>query len=153
MKNKKTLFIILLLTLGIGFLSGFLTKNNTSIYEVLNKPELSPPGFIFPIVWTILFILMGFSAYLIYTSNKNNKVALTLYVIQLIVNFFWSIIFFNLKCYLFSFIWLILLLALIIITAIYFYNINKKAAYLLVPYIIWISYAGYLNLGIYLLNR
>jgi tryptophan-rich sensory protein len=102
-----------------------------------------------------LFILMGTASYLIKLSDSNAKAvdnALTLYVIQLTVNFLWPIFFFKLGLYLFSFIWLLLLLVLIIATAVAFYKISKPAAYLMLPYIAWVMFAGYLNLGIYLLN-
>lgn len=125
------------------------------LFEQLNKPPLSPPGFLFPIVWTILYTLMGIASYLIFSANANREDinnALTVYALQLAVNFFWSIFFFNLRWYLFSFFWLILLWVLILDTIILFFRISKPAAYLLIPYLIWVTFAGYLNLGIFLLN-
>lgn len=125
------------------------------MFADLNKPPLSPPGWLFPVVWTILFVLMGAASYLVLTSEKPQQVvdrALRLYVVQLGVNFFWSIFFFGQSRYLFSFLWLVLLWLLILATAIRFYRIMPLAGYLLLPYLIWVTFAGYLNLGICLLN-
>lgn len=153
MKNIK-LVISILISLGVGFIAGSLIKNNVDIYSYLNQPPLAPPKIIFPIIWTILYILMGISSYLIYQSNDKNKYhSLKTYSIQLIVNFFWSIIFFNFQNYLFAFIWILLLIVLISYMISQFYKINKYAAYLQIPYFIWSLFAAYLNLGIYLLNK
>ncbi|WP_037372769.1 TspO/MBR family protein [Anaerovorax odorimutans] len=152
--KPKALLTSILISLGVGFISSLLTKNNINLYGEIVKPSVSPPSFVFPIVWTILFILMGISAYLIYISNSSYKnTALKIYVAQLIVNFLWSIIFFNLQMYLFAFIWLLFLLTLIILMIVSFSKINKLAAYLQIPYLIWVIFAGYLNLAIYLLNK
>lgn len=148
----KKLTICILLPLLVGAFSAFLTKDNMNIFEFLNKPPLSPPGFLFPIVWTILYILMGIASYLVLTSNKSDDFALIFYVIQLIFNFFWSILFFNFEAYLFSFIWLVILWILILITTILFYKISKPAGYFMIPYLLWVTFAGYLNLAIYFLN-
>ena len=154
MKIKWKEFIICIaIPLAVGLISSLLTQNSMQLFENINKPSLSPPGWLFPIVWTILYILMGIASYLIYTShyyNKNN--ALFTYEIQLILNFFWSIIFFNLEAYFLAFIWLVILWIFILLTTIQFYNINKTAGYLLIPYLIWVTFAGYLNLMIFLLN-
>ena len=148
---KKLIFCILL-PLLVGAISAFLTKDNMNIFEFLNKPPLSPPGFLFPIVWTILYTLMGIASYLVLTSNKSDDFALIFYGIQLVFNFFWSILFFNFEAYLFSFIWLVILWILILITTILFYKVSKPAGYLIIPYLLWVTFAGYLNLAIYLLN-
>ncbi len=121
-------------------------------FQSLNKPALSPPGWLFPVVWTVLYILMGIASYLVLTSGQPNRAALTVYGIQLVFNFFWSIIFFNLESYLFAFIWLVFLWILIFTTMILFYRISKPAGYLLLPYLLWVTFAGYLNFCIYLLN-
>lgn len=121
-------------------------------FRLVNKPVLAPPGWVFPVAWTILYILMGIASYLVLTSGKPNDAALTVYGIQLVFNFFWSIIFFNLEMYLFAFIWLVVLWLLIFKTAILFYQISKPAGYLMIPYLLWVAFAGYLNLSIYLLN-
>jgi len=120
---------------------------------MFEKPAFSPPGFIFPIVWTVLYILMGISSYLVYTSNSPYKPnALLLYGIQLFFNFFWSIIFFGLDLYLFAFIWLIALIFIIISMIKQFYIVSPTAAYLQIPYLIWCIFAAYLNFYIFLLN-
>ena len=121
-------------------------------FENLQKPALSPPGWLFPVVWTILYILMGIASYFVLVSKKPNQIALTVYIIQLIFNFFWSIIFFNFELYLFAFVWLVILWLLILTTTILFYQIEKISGYLMILYLLWVTFAGYLNLSIYLLN-
>ena len=154
MKNLKALIISLAISLGAGALSGFLAGDSMGLYQNLEQPPLSPPGWIFPVVWTILYTLMGISAYLIYTSDSPGRnSALRIYAIQLAVNFLWSFIFFNKQMYLLAFIWLVLLWVLILMMIKSFSKINKTAAYLQIPYLIWVTFAGYLNLGVYLLNR
>ena len=149
----KTLIISLAISLGVGGLSSIITRESSEIYKNLNRPPLSPPSWVFPIVWTFLYILMGISSYIIYESNSNIKnKALTVYIIQLAVNFIWPILFFNLNMFLLSFIWIILLFVLILYTVVLFYEINPLAAYLQIPYILWIIFAGYLNLMVYILN-
>ncbi len=149
----KSLIISLAISLGVGGLSSVVTKGSSEIYKGLNQPPLAPPSWLFPIVWTILYILMGISSYIIYESNSNIKnKALTVYITQLAVNFIWPILFFNLEMFLFSFIWLILLLGLVLYMTLLFYQIKPFAAYLQIPYILWLIFAGYLNLMIYILN-
>jgi len=124
-------------------------------FQRLNQPPLSPPGWLFPVVWTILFLLMGIASYLVFTSKESRdavNTALLVYGIQLVVNFFWSIFFFNFGAYLFSFFWLILLWVLILAVLLLFGRISKAAGYLMLPYLLWVSFAGYLNLAIYLIN-
>ena len=115
-------------------------------YQDLNKPPLSPPGIIFPIVWTILYIIMGYS---FYKQDEQNK---TIYYTQLVVNGLWSIFFFVFKWYLFSFIWIILLIILVIIMIKEFYKLNKLSGLINIPYLIWLIFAAYLSFGIYILN-
>ena len=148
----KNLITCIAIPLAVGSLSALLTRNSMETFQSITKPDLAPPGWLFPVVWTILYILMGIASYLVLTSGKPNDRALNTYGIQLIVNFFWSIIFFNLKLYLFAFIWLVLLWLLILKTALLFHEISKPAGYLMVPYLLWVTFAGYLNLSIYLLN-
>jgi len=148
----KDLITCLAIPLAVGGLSALLTQNSMETFRLVNKPALAPPGWVFPVVWTILYILMGIASYLVLTSGKPNDAALTVYGIQLVFNFFWSIIFFNLEMYLFAFIWLVVLWVLIFKTAILFYQISKPAGYLMIPYLLWVAFAGYLNLSIYLLN-
>lgn len=148
----RNLLACLAIPLAVGSLSAFLTRDNMETFDLINKPLLAPPGRLFPIVWTILYILMGIASYLVLTSGKPNDTALTVYGIQLVFNFFWSIIFFNLELYLFAFIWLVLLWLLVFKTANLFYQISKPAGYLMLPYLLWVTFAGYLNFFIYLLN-
>ncbi len=150
---KKLIFLILI-PLIVGIISALLTKNGMSNFDLINKPSFAPKKILFPIVWTILYILMGISSYLIYVNEKivNKDYELFLYFLQLSFNFFWSIIFFNLKWYLFSFIWLIIMFIIILIITFKFYKINKYSSYLLIPYCIWVLFALVLNFSIYLLN-
>ena len=153
----KVYIVSILLALGTGLLSSSLTNMNLDIYPQLAKPPLAPPSAVFPIVWTVLYILMGISAAMIYLGKSNSKIdvqnALSLYGASLIINFTWSIIFFGFQKYLFAFIWLIFLLFTIVRMLISFERLNKIAAYLQLPYIVWVIFAGYLNFAIYILNR
>lgn len=151
-KNKQALIISILIPIAVGALSALLSGNMQE-YQALIKPPLSPPSFVFPIVWTILFILMGISAYIIYVSSDPlKKKALLIYSLQLIFNFFWSIIFFGFSQYLFAFVWLLVLILLIILMIIVFYKISPLASYLQIPYLLWCIFALYLNFAIYALN-
>lgn len=155
-KKIRPYVISILIALAVGGLSALLTKNSMAEYKNINQPPLAPPMILFPIVWSILFILMGISSAIIYTkrdvSHQEAVSGLIIYVLQLIVNFFWSIIFFNMRAYLFAFIWLLLLLILIIMMIVQFRKISPAAAYLQIPYLLWVTFAGYLNFMIYLLN-
>ena len=150
----KKLIICILIPLAVGGLSAWLTRNSMESFDNLTKPPLSPPGWLFPVVWSILFVLMGIASYLVLVSDKpaRSKTALTVYGIQLAFNFFWSIIFFNFEMYLFAFVWLMILWLLIILTTVLFWRIDKRAGYLMLPYLVWVTFAAYLNFGIYLLN-
>lgn len=154
--NYKKLIVSILIPLLVGGLSALFTQNSMKMFETISKPPLSPPGWLFPVVWTILYVLMGIASYLVKTdkgSKTASDSALALYAVQLFFNFFWSIIFFNLEAYLFAFVWLIILWLLIIWTTVSFYKINKTAGILMIPYILWVTFAAYLNLGIYFLNK
>ena len=153
--DKKRLIICLAIPLVVGGAAGLLTMNSMEAFEALNQPPLSPPGWLFPVGWTVLYVLMGIASYLVSVSDapqEEKARALWTYGIQLAFNFLWPIAFFNLKWYLFAFLWLVILWILILITALRFGRIRKPAGYLLVPYLLWVAFAGYLNLGIYLLN-
>lgn len=151
-RNKSALIISILIPLAVGSISALISGNMAS-YSALNKPAISPPGYIFPIVWTILYILMGISVYIVYSSNSPNKAkALLIYGIQLFFNFCWSILFFGFNLYLSAFIWLIALIIIIIIMIREFYTVIPLAAYLQVPYLIWCIFAAYLNLFIFIMN-
>ncbi len=150
--NKSNLILSILIPLAVGALSSLLSGNMS--YSEFNKPSFAPPSFLFPIVWTILYILMGISSYIIYSSNDARKEkALTTYKLQLMFNFFWSILFFGFSQYLFAFIWLMALIVLIVIMICQFYKISPFAAYLQIPYLLWCLFAAYLNYTIYTLNR
>ena len=155
-KKLKPYVISVAIALLVGGLSALITGDNMNVYNKLNTPPLAPPSYIFGIVWPILYVLMGISAAMVYTAKCANRTqissALKIYAAQLIVNFFWSIIFFNLRAFLFSFIWLILLWVLILAMIVKFRAIRKWAGYLQIPYILWVTFALYLNLMIYILN-
>lgn len=150
--NIKKLLFNILVPLLLGLLVGFLT-NKYNNYDEIVLPTFAPSGIVFPIVWSILYILMGISSYLISNSNDYDKDnALFIYYIKLFINLFWSIIFFIFRNYLLSFIWIILLLIFLMVTIYKFYKIDKKAAYLLIPYFFWTVFATVLNFYVYLMN-
>lgn len=154
-KKIKPFVFSISVALITGGISAFLTMGNMEM-EGITKPKLTPPSSLFPIVWTILYTLMGISSAIIYKAKgKNPKTAsksLVIYASSLIVNLLWSIIFFNLKAYLFAFVWLIFLWILIILTIINYKKISPVAAYLQIPYLLWVTFAGYLTYMIFLLN-
>ncbi len=147
------MIICIAIPLAVGVLSALLTRGGMQTFAELEKPALSPPGWLFPVVWTILYVLMGIASYLVVTSKKPNGAALITYGLQLVFNFFWSIIFFNMQAYLFAFFWLVILWFLILKTTVKFFKIDETAGILMIPYLLWVTFAGYLNLSIYLLNR
>lgn len=151
----KKLLISIAIPLGVGGLSALLTSGNMKLFEEIEKPPLSPPAWLFPVVWTILYVFMGVALYLVLmTKTKEDKQpAIISFAVQLFFNFFWSIIFFNVQAYLFAFIWLILLWVAIVGNIYFFNKINTVSSKLLIPYLVWVTFAGYLNLGIYVLNR
>lgn len=152
-RDWKSLLLFLLLTLGIGGLSGFLTSGSMQEYSVMNRPPLAPPGWVFPVVWTILYILMAVAAWLVYEADVPESVpALKLYVAQLLVNGAWPILFFSLHAYYAAFFWIVLLFILAALTAKKFSQINPLAGKLFVPYLLWLIFAGYLNAAIAVLN-
>lgn len=151
----KLLVKCIAIPLLVGTVAGIISGGGMDTFESVNKPPLSPPGWLFPIVWTILYILMGISSYLILTSGaKEEQVqkAMNVYGYQLAVNFLWPTFFFNFRWYLFSFVWLLLLWILVLVMILRFWRIDKRAAYLNIPYLVWLTFAGYLNLGIWWLN-
>lgn len=153
--NYKQLIICVAIPLLVGAVAGFLTREGVKEFQTMAKPPFAPPGWLFPVVWTLLYTLMGLASYFIYQKrNKGERVAgaLLIYGIQLFFNFMWSLIFFNMKWYLAAFFWLVILWALIGYTILAFRDISKKASYLLYPYLVWVTFAGYLNLAIAVLN-
>ena len=152
--NWKKLLIYLAIPLATGGLATLLSGGMDS-YQVMNQPPLSPPGWIFPVVWTILYLMMGYASYRIAeseTPKDDRKKALTFYGIQLFLNFLWPIVFFGLQWYLASFVLLLVLWVFIYLTMHFFEGIDETAEALLIPYLLWVTFAGYLNLGVVLLN-
>ncbi len=151
MKNNNLIKVVLavLFTELAGFISMQLGGSTSQVYQTLTKPPLSPPSQVFGIVWPILYLLMGISLYFIYSSpkSKNQQKALDLFLIQLFVNVIWPAVFFRFEMYWFAVIVILLLDVLVAITIYFSYKVNKKSAYLLLPYMIWILFATYLNLG------
>ena len=149
-KETKKLITCIAVPLATGAVSGFFTRNGMKVFARLDKPPLSPPGWLFPIVWTILFIMMGTASWLVASrpESKARNQALTLYGIQLAVNFLWPFFFFGAGWYTFALLWLLLLWGLVYWCICVFAGFSKKAVYLMIPYIIWLTFAGYLNLFI-----
>lgn len=150
----KKLLIALGLPLAVGGLAALLSGGMED-YGQLVKPPLSPPGWIFPVVWTALYLLMGYASYLVWTSDApkaQKRRALLLYGAQLLTNFIWPLLFFGGQMYLAALVLLVALWMLILLTIRAFSGINERAGDLLIPYILWVSFAAYLNLGIFLLN-
>jgi translocator protein len=154
--NYLKLIISIFICELAGIIGGFFTASSVlTWYQTLNKPFFNPPNWLFGPVWIVLYFLMGFSLYLIWNNwrkNKTYRLAIIIFIIQLILNLLWSILFFGLKIPLLGFIEIIFLWFAILFTIIYFYKISKISAYLLIPYIIWVSFASILNLFIYILN-
>ncbi len=151
MSNKKSSLafsIALLIPLSVGLLGSGLSENAPAIYESLPRPDFSPPAYIFPIVWTILYLLMGISSYIIYVSpySKERTLGLAYYIASLVFNGLWSYLFFGLNQQLLAFFCLVVLFVLVLLTVYYYQKVNKVAAYLQIPYLLWLIFAGILNL-------
>lgn len=152
MKKKRLgiMIIAILIPVAVGLFSAFLTGNDMKIYENMNHPFLAPPGWVFPVAWTVLYVVMGLASYLVYTSDAEGEVkrkALTLYACQLIMNFFWSTLFFTYARLWISFIWIMVMWGLILICAIRFYRINSAAGLMMGVLLLWTTFAAYLNLA------
>ena len=153
--NLKVLAICIAIPVIIGALSGIITSSAMDSFNSLDKPPLSPPSWLFPVVWTILFVLMGIASYFaLMSTGRQSEItsAMIFYAVQLVFNFLWSVFFFNFGFLWFAFIWLVALWLLILITAVKFYALSPVAGYLMIPYILWVSFAGYLNFAIAYLN-
>ncbi len=151
----RLLIVCIAIPLAVGAVSAFLTGRGMEMYGEIVKPPLSPPGWLFPVVWTILYTFMGISSYLILTSGAEQEMiqsALATYAYQLTVNFLWPTFFFSFGWYLFAFLWLVLLVFLVSAMIREFHKISKSAAYLNIPYLMWLIFAGYLNFAIWWLN-
>ena len=153
--NWKTYAFWVILCEAVGALAGWISAGGIEVYSALaNKPPLTPPQWIFPVVWSILYALMGISAARISLTppSKERNRGLNLFTAQLIVNFFWPLLFFNAQAFDFALIWLILLWVLVLAVILTFRKIDKTAAWLLIPYLVWLTFAVYLNAGVYILN-
>ena len=154
-RNWKSLLLALALPLAVGGLSALLSGGGMEAFESMAKPPLSPPGWLFPVAWSILYLLMGYASWRVFFSPADNgqiRSALTVYLIQLFFNFCWSILFFRFGLYWFAFGWLMALWVLILCSLVLFGRIDRTAGWLLVPYILWVSFAAYLNFGVAWLN-
>lgn len=151
----KELLAALALPLIVGGLAALLNREGFALYGAMYKPLFSPPGWLFPVVWTVLYLLMGLASYLVWTapvSAPRKGRALRLYILQLAVNFFWPLLFFGWGLYTAAFVWLLFLGLLVLMCAVRFHYISPTAGLLLLPYLLWLAYAAYLNLGVALFN-
>ena len=145
--KRNLLLVSLLISLGTGVIAGFLTFGSMAQYQEMYHPPLAPPGWVFPVVWLLLYMLMGIASYRIYLKNPKAEV-LKLYLIQLAVNFFWPVFFFNLEWQLFAAVWLLVLWYLVFVMIKEFARIDEGAARLMIPYLVWLTFAAYLNIVI-----
>lgn len=154
-KKWRKYAAFILLTEAVSALAGILTKSAMPAYEQALKPPLTPPSAVFPVVWVILFALLGIGAARVCLSppSKYRRAALAVFWVQLVFNFLWSLIFFNLQAYGMAFFWLVALWLLILLMTVLFAKVDKAAAWLQTPYLLWVAFAGYLNLMVWLLNR
>ncbi len=148
----KKLLLCIALPLAVGGLAAALTGGSMAKFASLKQPPLSPPGWVFPVVWTVLYVLMGIASYLVLTSGRADRSAYWLYGLQLGFNFVWPLLFFRGELFWFAFVWLVVLWALVFATAVRFHEISAPAGWLFVPYVLWVTFAGYLNLSIAVLN-
>jgi tryptophan-rich sensory protein len=154
-KNWKVYAFWIGLSLGVGALSGLLSRPGMEGFqETVAQPPLSPPAILFPIVWTLLYTLMGISAARIWLTEPSElrSRSINLFIAQLVVNFFWSLIFFDARSFPLAFLWLLLLWGLVAWMIITFRKIDSRAALLQVPYLLWLTFAAYLSAGVWVLN-
>ena len=154
-KNIWTLITAMLIPVAVGVFSAFLTGSDMNIYENMNHPFLAPPGWVFPIAWTVLYIVMGIASYLVYTSDADSETrrrALTFYAIQLAMNFFWSTLFFTYSRLMIAFIWIVVMWILTMICMIKFLKINTAAGLMMGVLLLWTTFAAYLNLASYIMS-
>ncbi len=153
--NWKPYAFWILLSEGVGALSGWLTRDGSRVFsETVAQPSLSPPPILFPIVWGILYLLMGISTARIWLSppSQTRSRGLNLFIAQLVFNFFWSLIFFNLQAYGFSLVWLAVIWVLVLAMILTYRKVDPLAAWLQIPYLLWLTFAAYLNAGVWYLN-
>jgi benzodiazapine receptor len=157
MKKKSWMAYLafILLAEAVGVLAGLLTRNGLAVYETVPKSALTPPAAVFPAVWTILYALMGVGAARVYLAESSlpRTRSLGLFAFQLIVNFFWSLFFFHLRAYGFSLLWLLILWALILAMILSYEKVDRPAALLQIPYLLWVTFAAYLNFAVWMMNR
>lgn len=154
-KNWKVYALFVGLSVGVGALSGLLSRPGMEGFrETVAQPPLSPPAFLFPIVWTVLYVLMGIGAARVWLTEPSElrSQGINLFIAQLVVNFFWSLIFFDARCFPLAFLWLLLLWGLVAWMIITFRKVDPKAALLQVPYLLWLTFAAYLSAGVWVLN-
>ena len=152
----KTYVVWILFTEAVGALAGLLTRHGMELYKTqIQKPPLSPPAILFPIVWAILYALMGIGAARIWLAPKSRDrtLSLTIYLLQLAFNFVWSLLFFNAEAFGLAFVWLAVLLVMILWMIVLFSKVDRWAALLQIPYFLWVMFAGYLNYAVWILNR
>lgn len=153
-KKYKPLLLSLGLVLLVGGAGALVSRAGMPAYDQLLKPALTPLSWLFPVAWTILYVLMALSAVLVWRSNqRGRKAALTVYAVQLLFNLLWSVFFFGLQWHGFAFFWLAALWLLVLLMVVLFYRVSPLAGLLQLPYLLWLTFAGYLNLGVWLLNR
>ena len=151
--NIKKIISYIVITLLVGSFFTLVIMDSFNIYNTIDKPFLSPNKIVFPIVWSVLYILMGISLYIVSESKYLNKdKSYLLYILQLLVNSAWPLFFFKFRLFFVSFLIVLLLIYLVIKLILEFYKINKLAAYLQIPYLLWLIFASYLSLGVFLLN-
>ena len=150
--SLKKLLLSVAFPLAIGILASLVTGGNTAIYSDLVKPPFSPPGWLFPIVWTIMYILMGIAAYFVSFQIDARSTAMRIYYVQLAFNFLWPILFFRFEMFRTALFVLVALWVLVLLNTLMFYRLEKRAGLLLIPYLIWVTFALYLNIGIAVLN-
>lgn len=153
--SRKQYIFWIALAEGVGLLSGLISREGTEIYgQMLQKPALAPPGWLFPVVWTVLYGLMGISAARVWAApmSQARSWGLNLFIGQLIVNFFWSPIFFNARAYGLALLWLLVLWVLVLLMILEFRKVDKTAALLQLPYLLWLTFAVYLNWAVWRLN-
>lgn len=154
-KKRILLVVSILIPLVVGFIAAMLTKNAMKDFNQMKKPFLAPPAIAFPIAWTILYILMGIAIYKVITadySSLTRLAALLVYIVQLVLNFSWSIVFFGFDQKVVAFVILMILWVLVMCMAFIYKNVSKLSFYLTIPYILWLTFAAYLNISIVILN-
>lgn len=150
-----TLVLSILVPLLVGAASAALSAKGMASYATMSKPPLSPPAWVFSVAWTILYIMMGLASYFVLVSKVDTRskvMAMAVYVVQLAMNFMWSIIFFDAQRYTVAFVWLMIMWCVVILCMAKFYRIDRLAGFMMIPYVLWLTFAAYLNLGAAILS-